>query len=50
MEQKPLLLGGQWRATRSAREVRSPYDGELIASFSVADRSGRAVCNQKSKI
>jgi len=36
MSQKPLLLGGQWRTTGSAHEVRSPYNAELLARFSVA--------------
>lgn len=36
MTVKPLLIGGEWRTTAQAREVRSPYSSELIASFSVA--------------
>ncbi|HEX8355290.1 MAG TPA: aldehyde dehydrogenase family protein, partial [Pyrinomonadaceae bacterium] len=36
METRPLLIGGEWRTTLSAREVRSPYSSELIARFSVA--------------
>jgi glyceraldehyde-3-phosphate dehydrogenase (NADP+) len=39
METKPLLIGGEWRTTASAREVRSPYNSELIAHFSVASGS-----------
>src|SRR5919107_281464 len=38
METRPLLIGGEWRATAEAREVRSPYSSELIARFSVASR------------
>src|SRR5215212_2828817 len=38
MENRPLLLGGEWRTTADAREVRSPYNAELIARFSVASR------------
>jgi acyl-CoA reductase-like NAD-dependent aldehyde dehydrogenase len=38
MNQKPLLLGGEWRTTASAQDVRSPFDSELIARFSVAAR------------
>lgn len=38
METRPLLLGGEWRATVDAREVRSPYNSELVARFSVASR------------
>ncbi|MFL6286578.1 MAG: aldehyde dehydrogenase family protein [Pyrinomonadaceae bacterium] len=38
METRPLLLGGEWRATEDAREVRSPYNSELVARFSVASR------------
>jgi len=36
METRPLLIGGAWRTTTSTREVRSPYNSELIANFSVA--------------
>jgi glyceraldehyde-3-phosphate dehydrogenase (NADP+) len=36
MTDKPLLLGGGWRTTANAREVRSPYNSELVAHFSVA--------------
>ena len=38
MDQKPLLLGGEWRTTLSAQDVRSPFDSALIARFSVASR------------
>ena len=38
MTDRPLLIGGGWRATAEAREVRSPYSSELIARFSVASR------------
>jgi acyl-CoA reductase-like NAD-dependent aldehyde dehydrogenase len=36
VETKPLLLGGGWRQTREARELRSPYDGKPLGRFSVA--------------
>lgn len=39
MTTKPLLLGGEWRTTAESREVRSPYDSELIARFSVASEA-----------
>jgi len=38
METRPLLVGGEWRTTADAREVRSPYNSELVARFSVASR------------
>ncbi|HZB43947.1 MAG TPA: aldehyde dehydrogenase family protein, partial [Pyrinomonadaceae bacterium] len=38
METKPLLVGGEWRATATTHEVRSPYSGDLVARFSVAPR------------
>jgi glyceraldehyde-3-phosphate dehydrogenase (NADP+) len=38
-EQKPLLLGGAWRKTANAQEVRSPSSGEMLAKFSVASRA-----------
>ncbi|HEX8853846.1 MAG TPA: aldehyde dehydrogenase family protein, partial [Pyrinomonadaceae bacterium] len=38
METKPILVGGAWRVTEAAQEVRSPYSGELLARFSVAPR------------
>src|SRR5215216_5379230 len=39
MTDKPLLLGGEWRTTASTREVRSPYNSELVANFSVASEA-----------
>jgi glyceraldehyde-3-phosphate dehydrogenase (NADP+) len=36
---KPLLLGGTWRETGQTREVRSPYNNELLARFSVASQA-----------
>ena len=36
MTDRPLLLGGEWRTTARTREVRSPYNSELLANFSVA--------------
>src|SRR5919107_4382802 len=39
MTDKPLLLGGEWRATAQTREVRSPYNSELVANFSVASEA-----------
>jgi glyceraldehyde-3-phosphate dehydrogenase (NADP+) len=38
MTDRPLLIGGEWRTTADAREVRSPFNSELIARFSVASR------------
>ncbi len=38
MTDRPLLINGGWRATADVREVRSPYNSELIARFSVASR------------
>jgi glyceraldehyde-3-phosphate dehydrogenase (NADP+) len=38
MNDRPLLIGGEWRTTAEVREVRSPYNSELIARFSVASR------------
>jgi acyl-CoA reductase-like NAD-dependent aldehyde dehydrogenase len=38
METRPLLMGGEWRTTADAREVRSPFNSELVARFSVASR------------
>ncbi len=38
-DKKPFLIGGEWRAGRSAQEVRSPFSGEVIASVSYASRS-----------
>ena len=39
MTDKPLLLGGEWRTTARTREVRSPYNSELLANFSVASEA-----------
>ena len=39
MTDKPLLLGGEWRTTATTREVRSPYNSELVANFCVASES-----------
>jgi glyceraldehyde-3-phosphate dehydrogenase (NADP+) len=39
MTAKPILIGGEWRTTAQTREVRSPYNAELIAHFSVASQS-----------
>src|SRR5918911_1636289 len=39
MTTRPLLIGGEWRATAQTREVRSPYDSELLANFSVASEA-----------
>jgi acyl-CoA reductase-like NAD-dependent aldehyde dehydrogenase len=39
MTNRPLLIGGEWRATAHAREVRSPYNAELVAHFSVASEA-----------
>src|SRR3712207_6007884 len=36
MTDKPILIGGEWRTTAGTREVRSPYNSELVANFSVA--------------
>ncbi|HEX7174604.1 MAG TPA: aldehyde dehydrogenase family protein [Pyrinomonadaceae bacterium] len=36
MEAKPFLIGGKWRTSSRTQEVRSPYNGELVANFSVA--------------
>jgi acyl-CoA reductase-like NAD-dependent aldehyde dehydrogenase len=38
MTTRPLLIAGGWRTTPQAREVRSPYNSELLARFSVASR------------
>ena len=38
MKAKPILLGGEWRTTKQMREVRSPYNAELIADFCVASQ------------
>ncbi|HEU4594085.1 MAG TPA: aldehyde dehydrogenase family protein [Pyrinomonadaceae bacterium] len=34
--QKPLLIGGEWRATAKSLLLRSPFNGEELAHFSVA--------------
>jgi acyl-CoA reductase-like NAD-dependent aldehyde dehydrogenase len=39
MNNRPLLIGGEWRTTEESREVRSPFNSELVASFSVASRA-----------
>lgn len=39
MTNRPLLIGGQWRMTAQTREVRSPYNSELLAGFSVASEA-----------
>ncbi|MBV9210996.1 MAG: aldehyde dehydrogenase family protein [Acidobacteria bacterium] len=36
MTDKPLLIGGEWRATDNLKEVRAPYTGELLARVSYA--------------
>ena len=36
---KPFLIGGQWRTTENAQEVRSPFTGESLARVSYAPRS-----------
>jgi len=36
---RPLLIGGEWRTTAAAREVRSPFNSELVAHFSVASEA-----------
>jgi acyl-CoA reductase-like NAD-dependent aldehyde dehydrogenase len=39
MTTRPLLIGGEWRTTAHTREVRSPYNSELLAQFSVASQA-----------
>jgi glyceraldehyde-3-phosphate dehydrogenase (NADP+) len=39
MTTKPLLLGGAWRTTAQTAELRSPFNSELLAHFSVASRA-----------
>jgi glyceraldehyde-3-phosphate dehydrogenase (NADP+) len=39
MTTRPLLIGGEWRTTARTRELRSPYNSELVAYFSVASRA-----------
>jgi acyl-CoA reductase-like NAD-dependent aldehyde dehydrogenase len=36
MTTKPLLIGGEWRATDTLKEVRAPYTGEMLARVSYA--------------
>src|SRR5918997_4741247 len=36
MEAKPFLIGGGWRTSSHTQEVRSPFNGDLVAHFSVA--------------
>lgn len=36
MTQRPLLVGGSWRTTANSQAVRSPFNGDEIARFSVA--------------
>src|SRR5256885_1415028 len=36
MTLKPILLGGEWRNVAQTRELRSPFNSELLARFSVA--------------
>ncbi|HEY0546638.1 MAG TPA: aldehyde dehydrogenase family protein [Pyrinomonadaceae bacterium] len=38
MTTKPLLIGGEWRATDNLQEVRAPYTGEMLARVSYAAR------------
>jgi glyceraldehyde-3-phosphate dehydrogenase (NADP+) len=38
MELKPLLIGGAWRVSEQAQEVRSPFTGALVARVSAAGR------------
>lgn len=38
MTTRPLLIAGQWRTTPQTRELRAPYNSELLARFSVASR------------
>lgn len=39
METKPFLIGGRWRTSENAQEVRSPFTGESLARVSSASRS-----------
>jgi len=39
MTTRPLLIAGEWRTTGQTREVRSPYNSELLAHFSVASQA-----------
>ncbi|HEX8491503.1 MAG TPA: aldehyde dehydrogenase family protein [Pyrinomonadaceae bacterium] len=38
MDTKPLLIGGEWRATGQFQDVRSPFTGEMLARVSAASR------------
>lgn len=38
METKPLLIAGNWRTTDYPQEVRSPFNGEILARVSYASR------------
>lgn len=38
MDTKPLLIGGAWRETTQWQEVRSPFTGEVVARFAMAER------------
>ncbi|HVF51512.1 MAG TPA: aldehyde dehydrogenase family protein [Pyrinomonadaceae bacterium] len=39
MEQKPFLIGGEWRMGATLAELRAPFGGEILARFSVASRA-----------
>jgi glyceraldehyde-3-phosphate dehydrogenase (NADP+) len=39
MTTKPLLIGGEWRATDNLQELRAPYTGETLAEVAYASRS-----------
>ena len=36
---KPLLIGGEWRATDNLQPVRAPYNGESLGEVSYAARA-----------
>lgn len=38
MDIKPLLIGGEWRATEQFQDVRSPFTGEVEARVTAAPR------------
>jgi glyceraldehyde-3-phosphate dehydrogenase (NADP+) len=38
MTKKPLLIGGEWRATDNLQPLRAPYSGESLAEISYATR------------
>ncbi|MDX6695628.1 MAG: hypothetical protein QOF02_3231 [Blastocatellia bacterium] len=38
MDTKPLLIGGEWRASEQTLEARSPFTGETLARVGVAPR------------